>query len=307
MDCKICNKVLKNTNGLHRHLGIHDISIPEYYYKFFPRYDKGNESEFIIYKNYDQYFNTDFNSRENFVSWAADNESSQEVADYCLDTLKKRRERKNETYVPSQVELKSLLLPSYVGFEKIFGNLEDFFKLADGIGYKPRFDYFSRPKIYEGNIEILIDTREQRPLSFSHPTKVMKLPTGDYCGSKNLFTNVFVERKSIPDLYGTLTNNVERFYNEIQKAQELGFYLVVVVEGGYTETMNFELRTKFKSKINGAHVFHEIRNIMLNYSNIQFLFAGSRHKASHYIEQVIRIGESVRNYDLEYLKDRKLL
>ena len=52
---------------------------------------------------------------------------------------------------------------------------------------------------------IIMDTREQRPLVFTHlASKVGTLQSGDY-SIKGLEHNFAIERKSIPDFCGSLT------------------------------------------------------------------------------------------------------
>lgn len=64
---------------------------------------------------------------------------------------------------------------------------------------------------------ILIDSREQTPLTFTNfHTEVATLSTGDYT-AKGLEDIITVERKSIQDLVGSLTSNRERFQREIQR------------------------------------------------------------------------------------------
>ena len=307
MECKFCSKGFIGVAGLHRHLKAHDMSVKDYYYQYYPRYDKGSPGDIIVYKNYEQYFSSDFNNRETFTSWASDSSNKDEAAEYCLEFLSKRKERKECSYLPSQVELKSLIIPSYVGIEKLFGSLDLFFNKTENIGYKPRYNYSLAPIYHPGDMKIFVDSREQLPLMFTLKNETMKLPTGDYCPSKDFFSNVFVERKSISDLFGTLTQGIDRFRNEIDKAVELGFYLVVVIDGSYIEALEYTPRTKIKTKINAAHIFHEIREIMSKYNNIQFIFAGNRLRASQIVERVFRLKDQVKDLDLEYLKDRKLI
>lgn len=75
---------------------------------------------------------------------------------------------------------------------------------------------------------ILIDTREQTPLEFtglhirgvnSMPTKVQKLDEGDY-SVEGLEDILFIERKSVNDLYGTIFKGRERFERELTRAQK---------------------------------------------------------------------------------------
>ena len=62
---------------------------------------------------------------------------------------------------------------------------------------------------------IIIDTREQRPLTFKHfPSVTACLSEGDYSilGYEGRFT---VERKSIADLVGSVTHDRARFEREL--------------------------------------------------------------------------------------------
>ena len=64
---------------------------------------------------------------------------------------------------------------------------------------------------------LLIDSREQTPLSFTNFThEVSTLPTGDY-SVKGLEDTITVERKSVSDLIGSLTSGRERFQREVQR------------------------------------------------------------------------------------------
>ena len=65
---------------------------------------------------------------------------------------------------------------------------------------------------------IIIDNREQKPLEFSVPTKRGTLAVGDYRAefSDGSVSQVVFERKSINDLYGTLSKGYSRFKREIE-------------------------------------------------------------------------------------------
>ena len=64
---------------------------------------------------------------------------------------------------------------------------------------------------------LLVDTRDQRPLQFSHlPAESATLYTGDYSvrGLEEVFA---VERKSLADLAGSLTRERDRFMREMHR------------------------------------------------------------------------------------------
>lgn len=305
MICQKCKEEFNSLTGLHRHLKKHDLTQAEYYHYFNPRYDK-YDNFLIKYKDYKSYHANDFNSRENFLDWAAQNYQNQEVKDYCFGLLEKRKENKGIQFIPSQAEFKSMVSPSWFGYEKMFGR-EKFIEKSDAIGLKNRFPITSF-ELKPGDLEIWIDTREQSKLSFENANVIdRKLIVGDYTTTGDFYCDVFVERKSLMDLAGTLTSGSDRFKREVARAKELGLYLVVVVESPYSEAMDYSPSNSFAKKTTGIHLFHEIRALMQEFDNIQFLFAVNRRTAANYIEKIFRMGEQVKMIDLELQKDRGLL
>ena len=83
-------------------------------------------------------------------------------------------------------------------------------------------------------MEILVDTREQLPY-WKDNRKTLSV--GDYTTRKLL--NVFhVERKSLSDLYGTLTSGNRRFKYELFRAAYHHIVLEVYVEGTRYQFIN---------------------------------------------------------------------
>jgi len=92
---------------------------------------------------------------------------------------------------------------------------------------------------------IVCDTREQAPLDFSPFGATVErsgLATGDY-SVKGLEHLVAVERKSLPDLVGSLTRERERFERELQRGAGLRLF-GVVVEGTMTELVHGQYRSR---------------------------------------------------------------
>ena len=75
---------------------------------------------------------------------------------------------------------------------------------------------------------IVVDTREQTPLSFSFPSIIGTLPTADYSVS-GLEEDFAVERKSLPDLFGSLTSGRDRFRRELQRLLAYPFRRLLVI------------------------------------------------------------------------------
>ena len=58
-------------------------------------------------------------------------------------------------------------------------------------------------------------------------SEMLKLDIGDYTALGEYYDYTFVDRKSGNDLQGTVgKHNIERFEREIERAQEMGAYLV---------------------------------------------------------------------------------
>lgn len=81
---------------------------------------------------------------------------------------------------------------------------------------------------------ILVDTREQLPY---WPSNRATLIVGDYT-TKKLLNSFHIERKSLQDLYGTLTSGNNRFKYELFNAAYHRIQLEVYVEGSRADFIN---------------------------------------------------------------------
>lgn len=81
---------------------------------------------------------------------------------------------------------------------------------------------------------IIVDTREQRPY---WNTNRQTLLVGDYT-SRKLLNKFHIERKSLGDLYGTLTVGNRRFKYELFRAAYAQIRLEVYIEGSYEAFIN---------------------------------------------------------------------
>ena len=83
-------------------------------------------------------------------------------------------------------------------------------------------------------MRIVTDTREQLP----YWTAIRKtMVVGDYTTEK-LHGKFHIERKSLADLYGTLTSGNRRFKYELFRAAHYQIKLEVYVEGTYEQFIN---------------------------------------------------------------------
>lgn len=97
-------------------------------------------------------------------------------------------------------------------------------------------------------LTIRIDTREQDPFTFEsvrmpyYPFRVTRgtLPTGDYADDGRIAmppgAQAVVERKSLADLYGTMTRGRDRFERECTRMAEYG-YAAIVIEATWEQIM----------------------------------------------------------------------
>lgn len=79
---------------------------------------------------------------------------------------------------------------------------------------------------------VLVDTREQRLLVFpTLPSRSAGLVTGDYL-AEALEHVVAVERKSVPDLTGSLSSGRERFERELHRLRGFDVPRLLIVDEG---------------------------------------------------------------------------
>ena len=309
VECKECGKEFETERQLHAHLKAHGLRMASYYQKHFPRRDKGN-GEMIKFKNKDQYFDADFNSRGSMQKWLKKT-PLEEAQKYCLELLENRIEKKGLVYAPTQVELRTIMSPPIQYYEVIFG---DYYRKCKELGLENRFSVLAagdsfNPQINETRISV--DSREQQPLALEHPIEVKGLPFGDYTlENPELCCKCYIERKSIRDFVGTLSGGFDRFKNEIKKAHQYESYIVVLVERKLNECMVFN-RLPYvskKVKVTPEYIFRNVRDLLQEFSDLQFLFVDGRKEASRVCKKILfDTNCAARDTDLQLAYDLKIL
>lgn len=129
------------------------------------------------------------------------------------------------------------------------------------------------------NYKIVVDTREQKPLWTSNVV-VHKLDVGDY-SIDGLTNDVAIERKSLPDLFGTLGKGRERFKRELERAQKLK-YFAIVIDGTIQQCLNKDFEGGYQIKMRGDVVLKILCTLSVKYG-IHFFFSGGRNSSKRLI------------------------
>ena len=135
---------------------------------------------------------------------------------------------------------------------------------------------------------ILVDTREQKP--FWKPGQNVQratLSVGDYTTVK-LRNRLHIERKSLSDLYGTLTKGHVRFKKMLIRAKISGTQIIVVVEGSRKKFLakNFSYGDKLKFPAEG---FVKMLRTMKERHGLDLRFCPSRSKAKKLTAKLLNI------------------
>ncbi|MEK6878731.1 MAG: ERCC4 domain-containing protein [Nanoarchaeota archaeon] len=305
--CKICKLIFRDLISLHRHFRSHKILVEDYYHLYFPRKDLMT-GDLIDFKSLDFYFNHDFNDKSTMKAWL-EKQPKEIVADYCKKILLNRKERKNLKYTPTQVELRSIMSPSILFFKK---NFDDYYETCKGLGFINKFKNFNKEdfnkiKSNRKTGTIIIDTREQQEFKFDTTIKREKLNYGDYALDIP-DRKVIVERKTLKDFVGTFSNYYHRFIKEIERAKLDNIYLVIVVENSINDCLSFNiLKDGVYWRVTPDHIFHNVRDLIERFENVQFIFCKGKDKAANLTKFILEHEDMALNYDLQLLHDERIL
>jgi len=307
--CKVDGKEFKDEKSLHLALKGYGLNKVKYYQTYYTRRDLLT-NELINFKTKEQYLASDFNDKNNMKKWLKE-QPLEKTQEYCKELLIKRKQNKNLTYSPTQVELRTIMAPSIIFYNKIF---KDYYNICSSIGLENKFihpnliDNQFKNKLSQKDI-IYVDTREQSWLKFDVPFEIKTLSFGDYaCSNDNC--NCFIERKSLSDFISTLSvKNYDRFKNEINKALNNNSYIIVMVEETLSNALSFKYLPHISKKIKATpeYIFHNVRELLQNYNNLQFLFVDGRKEMTRIIEAIFSSKCFYKKIDLQLAYDMKVL
>lgn len=308
--CEICLETFTSEKSLHLHIVKKEkIDLESYYQEFFPRFD-WYSNEPINFKSKNQYFNSFFNSKTNLVKWFRESDSFYSKRIVSEAILSNRVKDKGIKKAFTQSELRTIDSPSITTLNSLFSFIGGYNFLIEKLQLKSKFDYqlrFDEPEI-KSDLNILIDTREQDPFKFECNSKLKQLQCGDYTADEPYYNDVYVERKSSEDFFGTFGNakNVERFKKELDRSAKFGFYLFVVVEKSLNFLTNYQHHWAQNSAATIAFSFKNMRDFCQNFDNVQFIFAEDKMSAKN-ITQKILSHQNPSQYDWQYLIDSKII
>lgn len=299
--CLVDNTIHPTLPDLHLYLRKIKWKQAKYYETFFSRKDKLT-GEIIPFKDLKTYFKVDFLNKNNLNKWAKAN--PKEAIEWSKNYISDRKEEKQLVYAPSHFELRTLFCPSV----KFIQEYCDYNEMCKSIGLLPKFNYTDELKFnpLPSDVKVLCDTREQLALKFAK-SEVKKLDYGDYTLNKEN-SNIFIERKSLSDAVSTLSGGYERFYREIERAKKDKAYLIVMVEVDYNTFQSFHKDYRMRyAKVSPEHVFKNMRDLLLDFNNLQFVFCDGRIKLTNAIFKIYELGEQAKVTDLQYAVEKGLI
>lgn len=305
-NCLICSQNFDSEKELHQHIGrTEKVKLEDYYVEWYPRHSL-KTGELIKFKNKDQYMTALFNSRIEMVSWLKANKDKSEETMRRL--IKIRKEYKNLVIAPDTVYARTVILPPPTLVQHLGANYNN---ICENLGLKTPRDYSRALSFRDGvNLNIIIDKREQLPLKFPKHIKIINnsLSFGDYSTSSEHFSNLFLERKSLVDLCGSLSKGYDRLCAEFKRAQEFKANIVILVEEDLNNisSIGYTPHTK-KIKAKPEFIFSRIRDILTTFPNIQFAFCKGREEAARVAVQLLLLKNNIQTVDIQYCLDLNLI
>lgn len=131
---------------------------------------------------------------------------------------------------------------------------------------------------------IIVDTREQKPLTFSRQAVVARgtVPSGADYTVLGYETRIGIERKSIADLVGSLTAGHKRFMRSVDRLM-LRRHRLLLVEGPRSHIEDGLYRSMAKPE----DILHQV--MLLEVRGLPVRFEDDRRRAARTAEQWLRL------------------
>lgn len=299
MKCAICKEDFDKSHPWK----IHRIKLETYLGQYSPRFNKLTNQP-IIFKSLDQYLTEDFDSKTELSQWIKQNKS-ETIKEYLIQYLIRRKQYKKLSYFPSQFESRTICFPSVSYIVKNWG-LDYLIEISEKSGLPLRYTY-SNIDFFDNKSLILVDTREQAPLfKNQNIIEIRKLDEGDY-ELKDKNQNICIDRKSLNDYIGTMSQGFERFERELQRAQDKKKFLIMLVESKYTNLASFNyLPAMRRVKATPDFIFHRVRELLNKYQNFQIVCVDGREAAEQFVSKALKIKTLASEVDFQYYIDNSV-
>jgi hypothetical protein len=298
--CQLDQTEHESLEALHKHLQFKLKVKQETYYTQFPRLDLCTGEPIPFKLPAERYLRTEFRNKNNLKRYLK--EKPVEGKAWAVNWLARRKADKGLVYPPSQVELRSLMCPSALYYDHVGG----YGTICGQLGYTIRYDG-TLPTAGPTDFTVIVDTREQDPLRLSVPITRAKLTCGDYGLTPERDKGVYIERKSLPDFVGTLSDrggansNLARFTRELERVVETNGYLIMLVESSLTDALSFSyLPHMSHCRVKEEHIFKNLRDLLVRFPlHFQALFVAGRTEAKAAVPRLLQAGEAVKRTDLQ--------
>lgn len=314
--CRFDNTVHADVSALHEHLKRFRVSREKYYTLYHARKDK-HTGQALPFRDYEQYLTQDFATKVTLRQWLA--KHPEEGLAWSKAWLARRKKEKGLVYAPSQTELRTLQCPSMPYYEQVAQKEGGYYGVTKALGYTNRYEISTKLTFNPLPSEAVIiqDSREGEPITLPRATRVEALSVGDYALAPPYDKGIRIERKSLSDMCGTLSqrkmerktkkgitehNSFDRFDRELARAQEQGLYVVMVVEASITDAQRFDYLPQTQwVKASPKYLFHNLRTLLIRYPlTFQCVFADGRVEMARVIMRMFELGEQVKTTDLQY-------
>ncbi len=304
MRCLADNTEHASLEALHKHLQFKLKMKQEVYYRdHAPRRDLGTGEVIPFKAPAARYLEAEFADKNSLKRYLK--EQPEAGRKWAIDWLAKRKAEKKLVYPPLQVELRSLFCPTTPYYNHVGG----YTSICRELGFQIRFEG-AVPAAVPLDCPVVVDTREQKgkELRLQVPTVRAKINCGDYGLPVEKDKGIYIERKSLSDFVGTLSDretrygdsNLARFTRELERAQEVGAYLILLVESDINQALDFRFEPHMKhTKIRPEHVFHNLRDLFHRFPDFQALFVGGRVEAAKAVPALLSMGAAVKTFDLQ--------
>jgi ERCC4-type nuclease len=136
-------------------------------------------------------------------------------------------------------------------------------------------------------LTLIVDSREQLPLSFPSSTFSVEragLNVGDYqCRWGEKMIPIAFERKSLGDLFGTMTNGYERFRKEMERAKDQKIELILLIEKSMREVAKGYEHSRFS----GDSMLMKLATLHVKYG-LSYHFFNDRFEMTRFITETFK-------------------